>query len=148
MQKRSLIGLLWLVAVLTFTGVDSYPKRVTAGGINFFQGTWEEVKAESKETGKPIFVDAYAVWCGPCRWMSSNVFTDEAVATYYNEHFVNYKFDMEKGEGPSFRANYRVTAYPTLFYLNDAGGVLKKVVGALNPTSFLETGKSVIQSAN
>jgi thiol:disulfide interchange protein len=147
-MRKSLVGLLLIVAVLIFTGVNTPPERGLSEGIDFFEGTWEEVKAESKETGKPIFVDAYAVWCGPCKWMSSTVFTDGDVAAYYNEHFINYKFDMEKGEGPTFRSTYRVMAYPTLFYLNETGGVLKKVVGALNPSAFLETGKSVIESAN
>lgn len=145
-MRKSFSRLLLLLALITLTSVTPPGETRSSKGIDFFEGTWAEVKAESRETGKPIFVDAYAVWCGPCKWMSSNVFTDPDVAEYYNRHFINYKFDMEKGEGPGFARTYYVMAYPTLLYLDANGTVLKKVVGALGPEAFISAGQSVISS--
>src|SRR5690606_35024884 len=90
---------------------------VQAEGIEFFSGTFEQAKTAAQEQGKIIFVDAYAVWCGPCKRMASSVFPDASVGEIYNMHFISMKIDMERGEGLTFREKYPVTAFPTLFYL-------------------------------
>ena len=103
---------------------------LSAQGINFAQGTWAEVTAKAKAENKYIFVDAYAEWCGPCKWMAKNVFTDTKVGTHFSEKYVSYKFDMEKGEGPEFAKKYTVSAYPTLLFFNSEAELVHKVLGA------------------
>ena len=61
------LGLLSSASNVTHHKVDE------AEGIQFFEGSWEEALKESQETGKPIFLDAYASWCGPCRRENPNV---------------------------------------------------------------------------
>lgn len=101
-----------------------------AQGIKFEKGSWAEVIEKAKAEDKYIFVDAYAEWCGPCKWMAKNVFTDSKVAEHFNTKYINYKFDMEKGEGPAFAKNYTVNAYPTLLFFNADGEIVHKVLGA------------------
>jgi thioredoxin-related protein len=103
---------------------------LSAQGITFEKGSWAEVVNKAKAENKYIFVDAYAEWCGPCKWMAKNVFTDAKVAEHFNAKFVNYKFDMEKGEGPDFAKIYAVAAYPTLLFFNPNGELVHKVLGA------------------
>ena len=43
-----------------------------------------------------MFIDAYATWCGPCKYMDKNVFSNAEVAAYYNKNFVSYKLDVDK----------------------------------------------------
>ena len=57
------------------------------GGIRFFEGTLKEALAKAKKEGKFVFFDAYASWCGPCKTMENEVFTDSAVGAYFNEKF-------------------------------------------------------------
>ncbi len=114
-------------------------------GIDFFEGSWEEAKTEAAESGKLIFVDAYAVWCGPCKWMDKNVFTDPAVGTYFNQHFINYKFDMEKGEGPDFARQYRVRAYPTLLFIAPDGTEVHRVMGSRQAQQLIDVGKEALR---
>lgn len=90
-----------------------------------------------------IFVDAYTTWCGPCKWMAKNTFTDKSVGEFYNENFVNYKFDMEKGEGTAFANEFSVNAYPTLLYFHADGTVAHRTEGSEDASSFLESGKSI-----
>jgi len=115
-----------------------------AQGIDFFHGTWAEALAKSKEEGKPIFVDAYAVWCGPCKKMAREVFTRKDVGDFYNANFVNLKIDMEKEENIVFRQKYPVSAFPTLFYIKSDGEVIRKVKGAQKVEAFLQLGKSIL----
>lgn len=115
-------------------------------GIEFFHGTWEEAIEKAKLEDKLIFVDAYASWCGPCKRMSKTVFTEENVGTYYNQNYISLKLDMEKPEAATFRSLFPVSAYPTLFYFNEKGEVLKKKVGGMNPEDFLKLGTIIASS--
>ncbi len=118
--------------------------QLLAEGIRFFEGSWEEALAEAKRTDRPIFVDAYAVWCGPCKKMAAEVFPDEKVGEFYNKHFVNVKYDAEKGEGLKFREKYPISAFPTLFYIDYTGEVLQQVKGAQSVDAFIELGRKAL----
>lgn len=117
-------NLVRLLMLITLTG------QLYAQGINFEHGTWEEVVAKAKKENKPIFVDAYTTWCGPCKWMAKKVFVQEEVGIYFNKNFIAYKMDMEKGEGPAFAKANRINVYPTLLYFDPSGEMLHKGVGA------------------
>lgn len=90
-------------------------------GIAFFNGTWPGALAEATKQHKPIFVDAYAVWCSPCKMMEQTVFPLPEVAKYYNEHFVSYRMDIEKGDGIAFKKKYTITGYPSFLFFNEDG---------------------------
>ncbi|GAA4848682.1 thioredoxin family protein [Algivirga pacifica] len=109
-------------------------------GIEFEHTSWEEVLKKAKKEKKLIFVDAYATWCGPCKYMSADVFTDDQVGNYYNETFVNFKMDMESEAAKEF--DYEVAAYPTLLFIDHKGKVVHRVVGAQSIEDFLVTGQN------
>ncbi|OWY23089.1 DUF255 domain-containing protein [Sphingobacteriales bacterium UPWRP_1] len=110
-------------------------------GIQFFHGTWSEVKEEARKQSKPIFVDAYTTWCGPCKMMSANTFTDEKVGNFFNKFYVNYKIDVEKGEGRDFARTYRVDRYPTFLFINANGDELYRSLGYQQPAPFIMEGR-------
>lgn len=114
---------------------------VQGQGIEFFEGTWEEALMEAQAQEKVIFVDAYAVWCGPCRRMANNVFTNSKVGEFYNEHFINLKLDMEQEEGMRFRQTYPVAAFPTLYYIDFNGEVVNQMRGAQDVEGFIRLGE-------
>lgn len=116
-----------------------------AQGISFFKGTWEEALEEAKKQDKIIFVDAYAVWCGPCKRMSKNVFPHDKVGKFYNKNFINLKLDMERGEGLKFRKQYPVSAFPTLFYIDYTGELVMKVKGAQDVEGFIKLGENALK---
>ncbi len=90
-------------------------------GIAFFEGTWSEVVAEAKSHNKYIFLDAYAEWCSPCKWMEKNIFTKESVGKFYNEKFISYRMDMEKGDGIELYKTYNLTGYPSYLFFGPGG---------------------------
>jgi thiol-disulfide isomerase/thioredoxin len=112
-----------------------------AQGIEFFHGTWKEALEESAKLGKPIFVDAYAKWCGPCKRMAATTFKDEGVGEFFNQNFINMKIDMEEGEGLTFRNKYPVGAFPTLFFIDAKGEIIHKVVGGQTVDGLLKVGE-------
>ncbi len=121
---------------------------VFSQGIEFFHGTWAESLAEAKKVGKPIFIDAFTTWCGPCKAMAKNVFTQDQVGKFFNQNFVNVKLDMETPEGKAFESKYPVSAYPTLFFIDEDGKVLKKVVGGQQADGLINHGKEALKKAD
>lgn len=117
-----------------------------AQGMIFFQGTWEQAMEKALAEEKPIFVDAYTTWCGPCKMMSQRVFPEPRVGALYNANFVAIKIDMEQPEGIRFQEKYPVSAYPTLLYIDGNGKLLKRVVGAQQADAMLQLGKNVLES--
>ncbi len=117
-----------------------------AQGIEFFHGEWKSALEEAKKHDKLLFVDAYAQWCGPCKRMAKNVFTKAEVGDYYNTNFVNLKLDMETADGRTFGAKYPVSAFPTLFFLNGDGEIVKKVTGGQQVEQLLALGEVAIKS--
>ena len=91
---------------------------VFAQGIEFEHTSWKEAVKKAKELNKPIFVDVYTSWCGPCRVMAAQVFTRSEIGAKYNNGFVNVKIDAEKGEGIAIAKKYEVHSYPTYLFIN------------------------------
>lgn len=119
----------------------------TNEGIQFETGTWSEIQAKSKATGKPIFIDCYTSWCGPCKSLAKNIFPLKEVGDYFNANFINAKFDMEKGEGIELKKQFNVTVFPTLLFVNAEGEELNRVVGgASDATKFLNTVKKGLET--
>lgn len=118
------------------------PFLASGQGIQFSDSDWEGLKKEALESNKLIFVDAFTTWCGPCKWMAANVFPNEAVGNYFNEHFVNAKIDMEKGEGPEIANRYNVRAYPTFLFVNGQGELIHVGIGSRQPDEFIGLGQA------
>jgi len=118
---------------------------VQASGIDFFHGTWEEALEKAKKEDKLIFVDAYTTWCGPCKRMSKQVFTQDEVGEFYNKNFVNMKIDMEKTAGRKFQRKYPVSAFPTLYYIDGDGKVAHVTKGGKNPEQFIQLGQMAMK---
>ncbi|MBK6623016.1 MAG: thioredoxin fold domain-containing protein [Saprospirales bacterium] len=122
-------------------------QELNGQGIRFEQTSWESVLQKASSEGKIIFMDAYAEWCGPCKKMSKDVFPDPGVSAYYNEHFINVKMDMEKGEGIALAEKYGVAAYPTLLFVDGTGELVHRAIGYHATDDFLELG-SVARDQN
>lgn len=123
--------------------------------------TIEEAQAKAKTTPKPLMVDVYTSWCGPCKMLEAKTFSDPKLAEYVNKHFYAVKFNAESGDAVTFKGqklenpdfnpastggrngthhltyaianvNGRI-AYPTVTYLDSDLNVLAPVQGYLTP---------------
>lgn len=135
MKLRSLLATA-MVALISF--------GASAEGISFEHITLEAALKKAKAENKPIFIDIYATWCGPCNFLSREVFVTEELGSYMNEHFINLKLDGEEGDGDYLMAEFEVDAYPTMLYLSPDREELNRIVGAASAADILEVSKGVI----
>jgi thioredoxin-related protein len=118
--------------------------------------TIEEATAAQKKEPRKILIDVYTTWCGPCKMMDSNTFTNADVVSFINKNFYAVKFNAESGtdvqfkgttyKNPSFDPNargrngvhefsraLRVSAYPTIVYLDENLEMIAPIKGYQSP---------------
>ena len=132
LDNRWLIALSFVICQLSFSPVRAQ--------TNFNEGkTFKEILQMATEQGKPVFIDCFTDWCGPCKPMARDVFPQKAAGDYFNTKFVCWKVDMEKGEGPELAKKYDVAAYPTFLILNADGTLRATQVGSAPLDRFIAT---------
>ncbi len=77
------------------------PKTSPANNIQWL--TFEEAVERSKTEKRKILIDVYTDWCGYCKVMDNNTFTDARIAALLNEKFYAVKLNAEQKEPISFR---------------------------------------------
>lgn len=128
-----------LVLILSLCIVQSIDAQ--RSGIQFEELSWEEVKVLAEEEDKLIFIDAYATWCIPCKQMDAQVFNRSDVGDFFNETFINYKMDLEKGIGPLLAARYSVQNYPAFLFLTPNETLVHKTSGYHNAPKLMTQAK-------
>lgn len=106
--------------------------------------SWSQILKKAETEGKPIFVDAYTTWCGPCKWMAKNVFPTDSAGSFYNANFVSYKLDMEKGEGIDFAKKYNVSFFPTYLFFDKNGTLVHRSGGRKPLADFIQDGRNAL----
>jgi len=131
---KKLLKLLSLVLIAIVVASSGLLDTTQQGGIEFKQISLEQAQKEAQKSNKIIFIDAYASWCGPCKKMAATSFKDEGVGEIFNKQFINLKIDCEKdADGPEISRRYKISAYPTLLFIDADGKLKKQIVGFQTP---------------
>lgn len=122
-----------------FFSLSFAPLISQAQEINFDKGTWQDVLAKAKTQNKPIFIDFFTTWCGPCKLLDQKVYAKPEVIQKMNANFINVKIDAEKGEGPDLARRFEVSAYPFLVWADKNQNILLTDAGYMPVNEFLKS---------
>lgn len=156
MKKALLItGILSLFAigaVLAEESKSDLKKSDSVAVIDTTQVTWvkyDEGLEMAKETGKHIMVNFTTAWCGYCKKMKKETFSNPDVIKFLNENFICASVDGDSKneldisgykitESNLAKAEYRVTGYPTFWFLKSNGERIGPAPGYKPTDQFME----------
>lgn len=110
---------------------------------------FEEAVAATEANPKMLFVDVYTDWCGWCKKMDKETFTDPAVIKYINEKFYAVKMNAEddkrkfdfKGKQyteAKMASAMRVQSYPNFVIIDPTLQNITQLPGFRLPVEFLD----------
>ena len=96
----------------------------------------------AQSSKKPLMVDFYASWCGWCKKLDKDVYTNPEVVALSKE-FVCVKVDTDKYGADA--SKYGVQGLPTIAFLNADGTVIDKIVGYSPAPDFATSMKKALK---
>jgi len=142
-----------VILLKSVTGLAQTSEQVgrDTSGVHFEQGlNWDRVLAKAKAGHKYIFVDCYATWCGPCKWMDANVYTKKEVGEVINKDFISIRLQMDRttkdndiikrwyDKAKEIETTFNINAYPTLLFFDEDGKPVHRFSASLDVNQFLQ----------
>lgn len=131
-----------LTMAIAMAFISIFP--ASAEGIKFGKLSLDEALSKAKKENKNLFIDIYATWCGPCKYLSNNVFVDQELGEFMNENFINIKLDGELEDGGTLMADFDLSSYPTMLFLAADKTLIRKIVGAVEAEEILRGANAVL----
>ena len=123
-------------------------KSVAADKIDFVENDWNAAVKKASAQKKYIFVDCYATWCGPCKMLKMQTFSNKKVADFFNKNFVNISIDMEKGQGPQLAELWKIQAYPTLIIFDENAKPVLGTMGFMKADDLMRFAEQALAKKN
>ena len=105
---------------------------------NIIDLTDENFEDTIKNSDKPVMVDFWAPWCGPCKAIAPTV---EALSGEYGDQMIFAKVNVD--DNPLSPSKFGVQAIPTLIFFKD-GEVAEQITGMVAKDKLEETLKGVL----
>ncbi len=94
--------------------------------------TDETFENEVLKSDKPVLIDFWAIWCGPCKMIAPIV---DEIANEYNDKLKVCKLDVDAN--PKSAMQYGIRSIPTLLIFKN-GQVVEQIVGAIPKNKLVE----------
>ena len=99
----------------------------------------DNLKELIDSAGKPVLVDMYAEWCGPCKMIGPII--DDLIKEYEGKVEI---IKVNVDENPNSAAAFGIRSIPTLLVFDNSGELKKKQSGAIPKSKIVEMFESYI----
>ncbi len=101
----------------------------------FVEISFDAALAEAKRANKMVMIDFFTTWCGPCKRLDRITWKDPKVVEWLGQKCVALKVDAERNRDLAQR--FKISAYPTLVFVNGEGKELDRLRGYRDGAKFL-----------
>ena len=148
LMRVVLIALIVLVGYYGNKAVQSYLGQSAIDNSGLEVLSLEQALQKAQASNKLVLADMSAIWCPTCRKLDEQVFSDPAVKTALEQHFVYARIEYESPQGQDFMQKYKVSGFPTLLVLNQSGEKLVQLPLSFDPLAFIENLNQVVQKTS
>lgn len=134
MRTWTLLGLLamTMTSCTQSSGPLKGPATVDKGDHKYITITVDNFDKEVLQSDKPVLLDFWAEWCGPCKAIGPTV---EQLAVEYDGKIKVGKVDIDQNEAIALK--YKIDAIPVLLMLNK-GEEVNRILGAVPKEKMVE----------
>ncbi len=146
-MRRLLVGMFFLMACSAGAAEDAAPRR--AAHVPWLEDVpWSDVIGLAGEPeDRPILVDFYAQWCGPCKLLDAYVYNEPEVIRELAD-VVTFKVDIDKPEYRQLKERFHIILLPTLVWCDQEGREIDRFTGSVSAPKFLEIIRSFREGGN
>ena len=112
--------------------------------VRFTDKNLDAVREEATQQNKLVFIDLYATWCGPCKNMERNVFSQPEVGDFMAQHFIAAKYDIDKPTGSALAKKYGIRSIPTFLIFDTEGTLLGQITGGMPADDFIRAVEEIL----
>ena len=143
------------VALLAFATLDCNraavakpaKKQAAKAKVDWQPSYWAAQKA-ARRSGKPLFIDFYTDWCGPCKYLDATTYRN-AKFVALSRGWIMVKVNPEKSAlGRQLAEKYRVQGFPTMIFTDGSGTKHGQAFGAFPAHELLPMMKRAAKKAN
>ncbi len=113
------------------------------GKIAWFQGSYQDALAEAKASNKLVFIDFWTTWCGWCKRLDKDTFSNADVGEVM-KGFVCLSVDAESTTGRPVASKFQIHGFPALFFVNPDGTVEDMISGYKPPADFKKDAERIL----
>ncbi|MBD3369365.1 thioredoxin fold domain-containing protein [Candidatus Fermentibacteria bacterium] len=113
-------------------GEDLYTQTAEQGELTWYIDDFDAASDASLEQGKPLLIDLYADWCGPCHTLGEDYFVRDEMKPVLS-NYVLLRMDIDLPGGEELATRYGVRAIPTVVIAEADGTEIGRIVG-VTPT--------------
>ncbi len=141
------MNLKWVVLTGAFLLTIGEPRMTNAQTGELKWTNYTQGVREAAAMNKKVLIDVYTDWCGWCKKMDSDTYTDQGVKSYLNQEYVLVKLNAESNNKETLdtmqvtdaqlASAFGVNGYPTTVFLTSDGQPITAAPGFMKPAEFL-----------